>query len=137
MMRSLRPLRILLAEDNRVNQLLALRILEELGFTADVAGTGTEALELVQKNLYDVVLMDVQMPEMDGLEATRRLRTFNRHIYIIALTANAMEGDRARCMDAGMDAWLPKPITPRTLGGALRRAQLAMAPRRRAALLEA
>ena len=136
MMRSRRPLRILLAEDNRVNQLVAIRILEELGFSADVARTGTEALAMVQKNIYDVVLMDVQMPEMDGLEATRQLRTFNRHVYIIALTANAMEGDRARCMDAGMDAWLPKPITPRTLDGALGRAHCSTAPRRQVALLE-
>ena len=137
MMVGFRGLRILLAEDNRINQLVALRILEELGYRADVVTTGVEVLAQVHKGAYDIVLMDVQMPEMDGLEATRRLRAVDRSIYIIALTANAMDSDRQACLEAGMDAWMPKPITPKTLGAALRRAQIALAPKRRRALKKA
>ena len=107
------PLRILLAEDNLVNQKLALRLLEQMGYRADVASNGVEALESVARQTYDVVLMDVQMPEMDGLEASRRLtQKYSRHDrpHIIAMTANAMQGDREMCLAAGMDDYIAKPI---------------------------
>ena len=107
------PLRILLAEDNVVNQKLALRILQQMGYRADLASNGLEAVESVGRQVYDVVLMDVQMPEMDGLEATRRIcaswKPDNRP-RIVAMTANAMQGDRELCMEAGMDDYLTKPI---------------------------
>jgi CheY-like chemotaxis protein len=107
------PLRILLAEDNVVNQKLALRILQQMGYRADLASNGLEAVESVGRQVYDVVLMDVQMPEMDGLEATRRIcaswKPENRP-RIVAMTANAMQGDRELCMEAGMDDYLTKPI---------------------------
>ena len=107
------PLRILLAEDNVVNQKLALRLLQQMGYRADLASNGIEAVESVQRQTYDVVLMDVQMPEMDGLEATRaicaRLKRHERP-RIIAMTANAMQGDRDMCLSAGMDDYVTKPI---------------------------
>ena len=107
------PLRILLAEDNVVNQKLAMRILQQMGYRADLASNGVEAVESVERQTYDVVLMDVQMPDMDGLEATRRICTrlsTGRRPRIIAMTANAMQGDREMCMAAGMDDYLTKPI---------------------------
>jgi CheY-like chemotaxis protein len=106
------PLRILLAEDNAVNQKLALRLLEQMGYQADVAENGTESLRRLEQETYDVILMDVQMPEMDGLEATRAIRglTGLKQPYIIGLTANAMQGDREMCLNAGMDHYIPKPI---------------------------
>ncbi|QXD16366.1 response regulator [Rhodocaloribacter litoris] len=107
------PLRILLAEDNVVNQRVTLRLLERLGYRADVAANGQEVLEAVRKVDYDVVLMDVQMPEMNGLEATRQLRAMKgarTDLRIVALTANAMEEDRKKCLDAGMDDFLTKPV---------------------------
>ncbi|RMH70311.1 MAG: response regulator, partial [Bacteroidetes bacterium] len=113
-----RPLRILLAEDNVVNQKVALRMLERLGHQADVAANGHEVLDALHRQPYDLVLMDVQMPDMDGLEATRRIRTTlppDRQPIIIALTANAMQGDRERCVEAGMDDYLSKPIRPAQL----------------------
>jgi signal transduction histidine kinase/DNA-binding response OmpR family regulator len=117
------PLRILLAEDNVVNQKLALRILQQMGYRADVASNGIEAVESVARQPYDVVLMDVQMPEMDGLEATRRIvaRTpdATRRPRILAMTANAMEGDREMCLAAGMDDYLTKPIRVEQLVEAL------------------
>jgi CheY-like chemotaxis protein len=107
------PLRILLAEDNVVNQKLALRLLQQMGYRADLASNGIEAIESVERQAYDVVLMDVQMPDMDGLEASRqicaRMPPANRP-RIVAMTANAMQGDREMCMEAGMDDYLTKPI---------------------------
>jgi len=115
------PLRILLAEDNQVNQKLALRILEQMGYRADVASNGLEAIESVERQTYDVILMDVQMPEMDGLDATRsiRLLTTIAQPRIIAMTANAMEGDREMCIEAGMDDYISKPIRVNELVDAL------------------
>ncbi|UWR22148.1 GAF domain-containing protein [Sulfitobacter sp. S190] len=106
------PLRILLAEDNLVNQKLAIRLLEQMGYRADLASNGVEALESVARQTYDVVLMDVQMPEMDGLEAARRLNALyaEDRPKIVAMTANAMQGDREMCLQAGMDDYIAKPI---------------------------
>jgi CheY-like chemotaxis protein len=117
------PLRILLAEDNQVNQKLALRILEQMGYRADIASNGLEAVESIERQTYDVILMDVQMPEMDGLEATRQIvaRWPHKHPRIIGLTANALEGDREKCLAAGMDDYISKPIRVEELIGALER----------------
>ena len=107
------PLRILLAEDNVVNQKLALRLLQQMGYRADLASNGLEAVESVQRQTYDVVLMDVQMPEMDGLEASRRITAklpASHRPRIVAMTANAMQGDREMCLAAGMDDYIAKPI---------------------------
>jgi CheY-like chemotaxis protein len=107
------PLRILLAEDNLVNQKLALRLLIQMGYSADVANNGLEAVEGVERQVYDVVLMDVQMPELDGLDATRRIVKNHKEGHrprIVAMTANAMQGDREMCLDAGMDDYVTKPI---------------------------
>jgi len=116
------PLRILLAEDNVVNQKLALRLLQQMGYRADVASNGIEAIECIQRQPYDVVLMDVQMPEMDGLEASRRITAKwmpNQRPRIVAMTANAMQGDREECLAAGMDDYLTKPIRVEQLVAAL------------------
>jgi CheY-like chemotaxis protein len=105
------PLRILIAEDNRVNQKLAMRILGKLGYNPDIALDGKEVLEEVSKVNYDLILMDVQMPEMDGLEATRMIRLcLNVQPIVIAMTANSMQGDREACLQAGMDDYISKPI---------------------------
>jgi CheY-like chemotaxis protein len=107
------PLRVLLAEDNVVNQKLALRLLQQMGYRADLASNGIEAVESVQRQTYDVVLMDVQMPEMDGLEAARQINSRwqpSERPRIVAMTANAMQGDREMCIEAGMDDYLTKPI---------------------------
>ena len=116
------PLRILLAEDNVVNQKLALRLLQQMGYRADLASNGTEAVESVKRQAYDVVLMDVQMPEMDGLEASRQITARwqpQERPRIIAMTANAMQGDREMCIAAGMDDYLTKPIRVERLVEAL------------------
>ncbi len=116
------PLRILLTEDNAVNQKVALRILQQIGYRADIASNGLEAIESVERQPYDVILMDVQMPEMDGLEATRNIvKTWSKseRPYIIAMTANAMEGDREACLAAGMDDYITKPIRVHELMEAL------------------
>ena len=107
------PLRILVAEDNVVNQKLALRLLQQMGYRADLASNGVEAVESVERQTYDVVLMDVQMPEMDGLESSRRITAAmppGRRPRIVAMTANAMHGDREMCLAAGMDDYIAKPI---------------------------
>ncbi|MCS7220115.1 MAG: response regulator [Anaerolineae bacterium] len=119
-----RPLYILLAEDNLINQRVTLRLLERLHHRADVAANGFEVLEALQRQPYEVILMDVQMPEMDGLETTRWIRQRfppERQPYIIALTANALQGDRERCLEAGMDDYLAKPIRLEDLAHALQR----------------
>jgi len=114
------PLKILLAEDNAVNQKLALRLLEQMGYRADVASNGIEAVESIERQMYDVILMDVQMPEMDGLEATRQIRKKDIvQPYIIAMTANAMQGDREMCLEAGMNFYVAKPIRVAELVAAL------------------
>jgi PAS domain S-box-containing protein len=121
------PLRILLAEDNAVNQKVALRLLERMGYRADVAGNGLEALAALQRQPYDVVLMDVQMPEMDGLEASRRIKQDwppDARPRIIAMTANAMQGDREKCLAAGMDDYITKPIHTEDLVAALGKTRL-------------
>jgi CheY-like chemotaxis protein/HPt (histidine-containing phosphotransfer) domain-containing protein len=109
-----RPLRVLLAEDNPVNQTLAMRILEKLGHKVQVANNGKEAFERAQAEEFDVIFMDVQMPEMDGLEATAAIRDAEvgtgKHVPIVAMTAHAMKGDREKCLSAGMDEYLSKPI---------------------------
>jgi CheY-like chemotaxis protein len=107
------PLRILLADDYVVNQKVALRLLGQMGYRADVAADGLEAIQALERQPYDVVLMDVQMPEMDGLEATRQIGLRfppEKRPRIIAMTANAMQGDREICIKAGMDDYISKPI---------------------------
>jgi CheY-like chemotaxis protein len=115
------PLRILLVEDNVVNQKLATRMLGLMGYRPDVASNGVEAIDAVERQTYDLVLMDVQMPEMDGLEATRRIvaRLGEARPRIVAMTANAMDGDRERCLAAGMDGYVSKPIRVEELVGAI------------------
>jgi signal transduction histidine kinase/CheY-like chemotaxis protein len=105
------PLRILIAEDNRVNQKLAMKILCKLGYNPDIAQDGKEVLETVSNSKYDLILMDVQMPEMDGLEATRMIRLcLDVQPVIVAMTANSMQGDREECIRAGMDDYISKPV---------------------------
>ncbi|MFI4929451.1 MAG: GAF domain-containing protein [Burkholderiales bacterium] len=125
------PLRILLAEDNVVNQKLALRLLSQMGYRADVASNGIEAIESIERQPYDVVLMDVQMPEMDGLEASRRITAKFRadeRPRIVAMTANAMQGDRDECLAAGMDDYVTKPIRVDALVEALMQSPARDAP---------
>ena len=115
--------RVLLAEDNAVNRTLAIRLLEKRGYSVGVAANGREALAAFEKEKFDVVLMDVQMPEMDGFEATARIRelekTTGTHIAIIAMTAHALKGDEQRCIEAGMDGYVSKPIRTNELYAAL------------------
>jgi CheY-like chemotaxis protein len=105
------PLKILIAEDDEMNQQMAMMLLKRLGYEADCAANGKEVLEIVSEKKYDVILMDVEMPEMDGLEATRMIRLcLNEQPVIIAMTANAMDGDREACLKAGMEDYLSKPV---------------------------
>jgi len=116
------PLRVLLCDDNLINQKVALRLLQQMGYKADVANNGLEGLQAIERQPYDLIFMDVQMPEMDGLEATRQIRArqadaaatghFKSVIAIVAMTANAMQGDREKCLAAGMDDYLAKPVRP-------------------------
>jgi signal transduction histidine kinase/CheY-like chemotaxis protein len=120
------PLRILVVEDNTINQNLVLLMLERMGYRADIAANGLEAIEALRRRMYDAVLMDVQMPEMDGLEATRCIRSEfdpNCQPRIIAMTANAMSGDREICLEAGMDDYISKPIHIEELVDCLNRCQ--------------
>jgi two-component system sensor histidine kinase/response regulator len=118
-----RRLKILLADDNPVNQQLTARILEKRGHSVVVVGTGRQAVEALERNEFHLILMDVQMPELDGLEATVAIRTRERmlgtRIPIIALTAHAMSGDKERCLAAGMDGYLSKPLRAHELMGAI------------------
>jgi CheY-like chemotaxis protein len=120
---SLHGLHILLAEDNRVNQRLAVGLLEKRGHSIVIAENGVEALTALEREPFDLVLMDVQMPEMGGLDATARIRADEKrrggHIPIIAMTAHAMTGDRERCLEAGMDAYVAKPVQSKTLFDAI------------------
>ena len=116
-----RSLRILVAEDNPVNQKVALSMLKRIGYRADVAANGFEVLQALERQPYDVVLMDVQMPEMDGFEATRRIRSSGFKVCIIAITAHALNGDREACLYAGMDEYISKPIRMEELQKALER----------------
>ncbi len=120
------PLRILLAEDNAINQTVAAKILERGGYTCEIVADGALAVAAVEAGAFDVVLMDCQMPELDGFEATAAIRAFERAqgrapVHVIALTANAMKGDRERCLAAGMDDYLPKPVKPDALLAKLRK----------------
>ena len=129
---STRPLRVLLAEDNAVNRTVATHMLAKRGHTVVAAGNGLEAIAAVGRERFDVILMDVQMPEMDGYEATAAIRRLqavrDEHTPIIALTAHAMIGDRERCLLAGMDEYVSKPLSADALfskiaqvtGGAVR-----------------
>jgi CheY-like chemotaxis protein/HPt (histidine-containing phosphotransfer) domain-containing protein len=126
------PLRVLLTDDNVINQKVASRLLHQMGYQADIANNGQEAIRALERQPYDVVLMDVQMPELDGLETTRRIRqrqldpaappSFHRPIVIIAMTANAMHGDREKCVAAGMEDYIAKPVRPEMLQAAIERA---------------
>jgi CheY-like chemotaxis protein len=121
-----RCLRILLAEDNPINQKVTVMMLAKMGYRADVVANGIETLHAMQQISYDVILMDCQMPEMDGYEATRRIRAREQEdggspVHIVALTAHAMQGDREECLAAGMDDYLSKPIRAADLQQALDR----------------
>jgi len=118
------PLDVLLAEDNAVNQKVALRFLERLGYRAQAVANGIEVLSALENRRFDLVLMDLQMPEMDGLEASRQIRArlpVDRQPKIIALTANAMQGDREQCIAAGMDDYVTKPVKMHEIAAAIRR----------------
>jgi CheY-like chemotaxis protein len=119
--------KILLVEDNPINQMVAQKMLEKLGLKAAQANNGVEALTMLDKEAYDLVLMDCQMPEMDGFDATREIRkldikSINQHaIPIVAMTANVMSGDRERCMEVGMDDYIGKPVQRDQLESVLRK----------------
>ncbi len=126
------PLRILLAEDNMVNQKVAQHTLARLGYRVDIAANGVEVMSALQRQPYDVILMDVQMPEMDGLEATRQICAQwpkEQRPYIIAMTAHALTGDYEKCIAAGMDNYISKPIRLEKLVAALHESQNSLVPR--------
>jgi CheY-like chemotaxis protein len=121
-----------MAEYNEVNQMVVSFMLKKIGYTAEIVNNGRKVLDAIARKQYDLILMDVQMPEMDGLEATRRIRENESNaprnggagtppVYIIALTADAMQGDREKCIDAGMNDYLSKPVRPAALQAALQR----------------
>jgi CheY-like chemotaxis protein len=117
-------LQILLAEDNEINQKMTRVLLVRQGYEVQLAGNGLEAIEAVRSKKFDLIFMDVQMPEMDGLEAAQKIREMEgetRQIPIIAMTAHALQGDRQRCMDAGMDDYVSKPLDPRKVFQAIER----------------
>jgi len=115
--------RILLVEDNVMNQTLTLALLEKMGLFADIAEDGKQALSMLDKEKYDLILMDCKMPVLDGLETTKIIRTresnHGEHIPIIAVTANAIKGDCQKCLDAGMDDYISKPFTKKELANAI------------------
>ena len=118
---------MLVVDDNFINQKVATRLLQQLGYASDLASNGTEALAVLEKKSYDLIFMDVQMPGLDGLETTRRIRERERRegqppVQITAMTANAMLGDRDKCLGAGMNDYLAKPVRPEALKAALERA---------------
>ena len=119
--------KILLVEDNPVNQMVAQKMLEKLGLKAEQANNGVEALKLLAEQAYDLVLMDCQMPEMDGFDATREIRkqdikAINQNVLpIVAMTANVMSGDRERCLEVGMDDYIGKPVQRNQLESVLRK----------------
>jgi len=120
------PMHLLLADDNVVNQKVARRLFEQMGYHIDIAGDGVEALTAVRQHIYEMIFMDVQMPEMNGLEATQAIRNFEgdakrRPSIIIAMTASAMSGDREKCLKAGMDDYLSKPVRPEAVQDTLER----------------
>jgi CheY-like chemotaxis protein len=126
------PLRILIAEDNLVNQKIAVKILSRLGYQPALANHGKEVMEMVSHEHYDIILMDVQMPEMNGLEATRMIRTcLEIQPVIIAMTANVMQGDRDDCIQAGMDDYMSKPIELQELLNQLEKWALVLKERRK------
>ena len=123
------PLRLLLVDDNVINQKVASRLLQQMGYRPEIASNGVEAIRALERKPFDVILMDVQMPELDGLEATRRIRQrqqepdahphFKAPLLIVAMTANAMQGDRDKCLAAGMNEYIAKPVRPEALQAAL------------------
>ena len=125
------PLRLLLADDNIINQKVASRLLQQMGYRTDIVNNGLEALQALEKRPYDIIFMDVQMPELDGLETSRCIRQrqqelsphphFQQRLAIIAMTANAMQGDREKCLEAGMDDYIPKPVRPEALQAVIER----------------
>ena len=112
-------MKILIAEDNEVNQMILQKFMKKWGYAFKVAGNGIQVLQHLENEPFDLILMDCQMPEMDGFEATQRIRAHSnqnlRRLPIIALTANAMGDDKKRCLDVGMNSFVPKPIEPDTL----------------------
>ena len=130
------PMQILLCDDNAINQKVAARILQQIGYQPDLAANGREALAALDRKPYDLIFMDVMMPEMDGLEATRAIRerqkagaaNYHSNIVIIAMTAQAMQGDREKCLAAGMDDYLAKPIRPKDVRAIIERWGVQSAP---------